>query len=50
MDPIRLGAPCDQRVIAVLLLAEWQVVPIGRLVDSLWDDFISAGLTRAAVI
>jgi tetratricopeptide (TPR) repeat protein len=37
-EPVRLGRSREQRVLAALLTAGDQVVPVERLVDLLWDD------------
>src|SRR5215211_4259635 len=36
--PVRLGRSREQRVLAALLLAANQVVPVERLIDLVWDD------------
>ena len=33
-----LGGPCEQKVLAVLLLDAGRTVPVSRLVDALWED------------
>jgi len=35
---LALGGPCEQKLLAVLLLDAGRVVPLARLVDALWDD------------
>jgi len=37
-EPLALGGPNEQKILAVLLLVANQMVPVSRLVDALWDD------------
>ncbi len=43
-----LGGPCEQKVLAVLLLDANRVVPVTRLVDALWGDDPSATAVKQA--
>ncbi|WP_344883417.1 AfsR/SARP family transcriptional regulator [Nonomuraea antimicrobica] len=36
--PIKLGGPRQQTVLAMLLLGAERVIPVGRLIEAVWDD------------
>jgi DNA-binding SARP family transcriptional activator/tetratricopeptide (TPR) repeat protein len=37
-EPVRPGGPREQAVLAILLLEADRLVPVGRLIDAVWDD------------
>lgn len=37
-DPVGLGGPRQQTVVAMLLLEPQTVIPVDRLIDAVWDD------------
>jgi DNA-binding SARP family transcriptional activator len=45
---IRLGGPCEHKLLAVLLLDAGHAVPLTRLIDALWDDHPPASACKLA--